>query len=102
VPGYLGAGVCPTGPDGLGLGAGCVEVTGEFVDFSVRDGNELVTPHLELGSPAPQPGDKRCVCVTRSKDALDHDVAAPVDLEATHSSALEFVTLEDLQSHALK
>ena len=26
----------------------------------------------------------------------------PVDLEATHSSALEFVSLEDLQAHALK
>ena len=36
------------------------------------------------------------------KDALEHDVAAPVDLEATHSSALEFVSLEQLQAHALK
>jgi uncharacterized protein (DUF2237 family) len=29
-------------------------------------------------------------------------VAPPVDLEATHSSALEWVSLEDLQTHAAK
>ena len=28
--------------------------------------------------------------------------SSPVDLEATHSSALEFVSLEELQAHALK
>ncbi|PYK75909.1 MAG: DUF2237 domain-containing protein, partial [Verrucomicrobia bacterium] len=43
-----------------------------------------------------------CVCVTRWKAALDHNRAAPVDLEATHSSALEFVTREELQAYALK
>jgi uncharacterized protein (DUF2237 family) len=49
-----------------------------------------------------EPGDKWCVCVTRWKAALDRGRAAPIDLEATHSSALEFVTLEELQAHALK
>jgi hypothetical protein len=42
------------------------------------------------------------VCVTRWKSAFDHNRAAPVDLEATHTSALEFVTLEELKAHALK
>jgi len=32
---------------------------------------------------------------------LETGVAPPVDLEATHSSALEFVNLEELQAHAL-
>jgi hypothetical protein len=41
------------------------------------------------------------VCVTRWKSALDHNRAAPVDLEATHASALEFVTLEELKAHAV-
>ncbi len=39
---------------------------------------------------------------TRWKSALDHNRAAPVDLEATHASALEFVTLEELKAYALK
>jgi len=86
----------------LGLHTVCVKVTSEFLDFSVLDGNDLVTPHPEWGFPGLKPGDKWCVCVTRWKAALDHNRAAPVDLEATHSSALEFVTLEDLKAHALK
>jgi uncharacterized protein (DUF2237 family) len=39
--------------------------------------------------------------VTRWKEALEAGVAPPVDLEATHSSAVEFVNLEELQAHAL-
>ena len=72
------------------------------LDFSVLDGNDLITPHPEWGFPGLQPGDKWCVCVTRWKSALDHNRAAPVDLEATHASALEFVTLEELKAHAIK
>jgi uncharacterized protein (DUF2237 family) len=41
------------------------------------------------------------ICVTRWKEALEAGVALPVDLEATHSYALEFVSLEELQAHAL-
>jgi len=80
----------------------CAQVTRDFLDFSVLQGNDLVTPHSEWEFPGLEPGDKWCVCVTRWKEALDHGVACPVDLEATHASALEFVTLEELQAHALK
>ena len=51
--------------------------------------------------PTREPGDRWCVCVTRWKAALDRGRAAPVDLEATHSSVIEFVTLEELKAHAL-
>jgi uncharacterized protein (DUF2237 family) len=100
--GFYRDGYCRTGPEDVGLHTVCVQATREFLDFSVLDGNDLVTPHHEWGFPGLEPGDKWCVCVTRWKDALERGVAAPVDLEATHSSALEFVTLEDLQAHALK
>jgi uncharacterized protein (DUF2237 family) len=100
--GFFRDGYCRTGPEDAGLHTVCVQATREFLDFSVLDGNDLVTPHPEWGFPGLEPGDKWCVCVTRWKDALEHNVAAPVVLEATHSSALEFVTLEELQAHALK
>jgi len=99
--GFYRDGFCRTGPEDLGLHTVCVSVTREFLDFSVLDGNDLVTPHPEWGFPGLKPGDKWCVCVTRWKSALDHNRAAPVDLEATHASVLEFVTLEDLKAHAL-
>src|SRR6266446_6007693 len=81
---------CRTGPEDVGLHTVCVQATREFLDFSVLDGNDLVTPHPEWGFPGLEPGDKWCICVTRWKDALEHGVAPPVDVEATHSSAVEF------------
>ena len=98
--GFYRDGYCRTGPEDVGQHTVCVQATREFLDFSVLDGNDLVTPHPEWGFPGLEPGDKWCVCVTRWKDALEHGVAAPVDLEATHSSALEFVTLDELKAHA--
>src|SRR6266496_4026142 len=83
--GFYRDGYCRTGPQDIGQHTVCVQATREFLDFSVLDGNDLVTPHPEWGFPGLEPG-----------------VAAPVDLEATHSSALEFVTLEELKVHALK
>jgi uncharacterized protein (DUF2237 family) len=102
ITGFYRDGFCRTGPEDVGLHTVCVKVTREFLDFSVLDGNDLVTPHPEWGFPGLEPGDKWCVCVTRWKAALDRGRAAPVDLEATHSSVLEFVTLEDLKANALK
>jgi len=99
--GFYRDGYCRTGAEDVGQHTVCVQATREFLDFSVLDGNDLVTPVPEWGFPGLKPGDRWCVCVTRWKSALDHGRAAPIDLEATHSSALEFVTLEELQAHAL-
>jgi uncharacterized protein len=102
VTGFYRDGYCRTGPEDRGLHTVCVKVTREFLDFSVLDGNDLVTPHPEWGFPGLDPGDRWCVCVTRWVEALKRGRAAPVDLEATHSSALEFVTLEELRAHAVE
>jgi uncharacterized protein (DUF2237 family) len=68
--GFYRDGFCRTGPEDIGLHTVCVKVTQEFLDFSVLDGNDLVTPHPEWGFPGLKPGDKWCVCVTRWKSAL--------------------------------
>ena len=60
------------------------------------------TPVPHFGFPGLRPGDRWCLCVERWREALDAGVAPPVILEATHISALEFVSLEDLQAHAVE
>jgi len=74
-------------------------MTKEFLAFSCSRGNDLVTPHSNF--PGLKEGDRWCLCVTRWLEALEAGVAPPVDLEATHSSALEFANLEELLAHAL-
>jgi len=99
--GFARNGRCETGPEDFGLHVLCAEVTAEFLAFSKARGNDLTTPHPAWRFPGLKPGDRWCVCVTRWKEALEAGVAPPVVLEATHPSTLEFVSLEDLQQHAI-
>lgn len=78
----------------------CAEMTWEFLEFSQAQGNDLITPVPEFGFPGLKPGDRWCLCVMRWADALEAGVAPPVILEATHASALEFVSLDELKAHA--
>ena len=98
--GFYRNGMCATGPDDHGLHTVCVRVTAVFLEFSRSRGNDLSTPAPHFDFPGLVEGDKWCLCVTRWKEALDHGVAPQVYLKATHLSALEYVDLEDLQSHA--
>ena len=100
--GWFRDGCCNTGPGDSGLHVICVEMTEDFLEFSVAQGNDLVTPNPQYGFPGLKPGDRWCVCATRWKDALKANVAAPVVLESTHISMLEFVDLEELQAHAVE
>ncbi|GIW87961.1 MAG: hypothetical protein KatS3mg108_2285 [Isosphaeraceae bacterium] len=99
--GFYRNGCCETGPDDLGLHLVCAVMTREFLEFTLRRGNDLITPNPGYGFPGLKPGDRWCLCVTRWKEALEAGVAPPVVLEATHMGALEFVDLAELQAHAV-
>jgi hypothetical protein len=100
VTGFYRDGCCNTGPGDVGLHLVCAVMTAEFLDFTAARGNDLITPNPGFGFPGLKPGDRWCLCVERWKEALEHGVAPPVVLEATHISALEFVSLEELQAYA--
>jgi len=100
--GFYRDGYCRTGPGDYGLHTVCIEATADFLAFSRARGNDLSTPIPEYEFAGLKPGDRWCLCVTRWKEALEADMAPSVVLAATHISALEFVSLEDLQRHAVK
>jgi uncharacterized protein (DUF2237 family) len=99
--GFFRNGCCETGRDDLGLHVVCARMTAEFLAFSAARGNDLSTPNPEAGFPGLRPGDRWCLCATRWKEAFDAGTAPPVVLAATHASALEFASLEDLSRHAI-
>jgi hypothetical protein len=101
VTGFYRDGTCRTGPHDLGVHIVCAEMTEEFLAFSRDAGNDLSSPRPEWGFPGLQPGERWCVCADRWREALDAGVAPPVRLRATHASVLEFVSLADLELHAL-
>ena len=100
--GYYRDGCCNTGAQDLGSHVVCAKVTQEFLDFSLQLGNDLITPRPEHRFVGLRPGDRWCLCANRWKEALLAGVAPPVVLECTHSKALQFVTLEQLQTHSLE
>ncbi|MCU0708278.1 MAG: DUF2237 domain-containing protein [Pirellula sp.] len=99
--GFFRDGCCRSGAEDLGLHLVCAQVTDNFLEFSKRRGNDLITPVPEFHFPGLKAGDRWCLCVLRWREALEAGVAPPVVLEATHVSTLEFVDLEDLQAHAV-
>ena len=100
--GYTRTGCCEAVPGDFGMHIVCVRMTEEFLEFSREAGNDLSTPMPEYGFDGLKAGDSWCLCAARWKEALEHGMAPPVILEATHMSTLEFVSLEELQDHAFK
>jgi uncharacterized protein (DUF2237 family) len=71
------------------------------LDFSVTVGNDLGTSRPEYRFAGLRAGDRWCLCARRWQQAFEAGVAPPVVLESTHERALDFVTLAQLQAHAL-
>lgn len=99
--GFYRNGCCDTGPEDAGAHVVCTVVDEAFLAFSRQQGNDLSTPRPDFGFPGLKPGDRWCVCAARWAEALDAGAAPPVILEGCHEAALKYVTLEDLQAHAV-
>lgn len=96
--GYFRDGCCNTDENDQGSHVVCAKVTQAFLDFSLQQGNDLVTPRPEHRFRGLKAGDRWCLCALRWKQAYMAGVAPKVVLESTHKRALDFVTLEQLKS----
>lgn len=99
--GFYRDGCCNTGGEDAGVHTVCAVMTEEFLRFSASVGNDLSTPRPEYGFSGLEPGDQWCLCAPRWKEALDSGQAPPVVLAATHMATLEYVSLAELQAHAI-
>jgi hypothetical protein len=78
----------------------CAVVTDEFLTFSQKRGNDLVTPREHLDFPGLSDGDRWCLCVPRWVEAREAGVAPPVVLEATNEAVLDEIDRETLEAYA--
>ena len=99
--GYFRDGCCNTNAEDHGTHVICAKLTQEFLLFSLERGNDLITPRPEYRFTGLRPGDRWCLCVLRWKEAFDAGLAPGVVLESCHAKALDYVSLADLQAHAL-
>ncbi len=98
--GWFRDGFCRTDKLDFGRHAVCAVMTEDFLAFTRSRGNDLSTPVPEHGFPGLKPGDRWCLCVDRWRQALAAGIAPPVVLAATHISALDVVSLDDLEAHS--
>jgi uncharacterized protein len=99
--GYTREGNCKVIEGDTGVHGVCIVVSEEFLRFSKKMGNDLSTPMPMYGFSGLEPGDKWCLCAPRWKEALEHGMAPPVDLMATHEASLEYATLEQLLQYSM-
>jgi hypothetical protein len=65
-------------------------------------GNDLSTPHPQLGFPGLRPGDRWCLCAARWLEAHESGCPPPVVLAATHERALELIEIDTLLAYAIE
>ena len=98
--GFFRDGCCKTNEQDAGSHLVCAIVSNDFLQFSLKRGNDLITPRPEYQFPGLIAGDQWCLCLNRWIEALEANCAPMTKLESTHIKALEKVSLEVLEQYA--
>ena len=98
--GFFRDGCWKTNEQDLGSHLVCAIVSNDFLQFSLKRGNDLITPRPEYQFPGLIAGDQWCLCLNRWIEALEANCAPRIKLESTHIKALEKVSLEVLEQYA--
>ncbi len=99
--GFFRDGCCKTNEEDSGSHLVCAVVSEEFLQFSLHQGNDLITPRPEYGFSGLVPGDQWCLCIARWIEAYDAQCAPRLKIESTHIKALESVSLEILEQYSI-
>ena len=99
--GYFRDGFCRTLAQDTGTHVVCAVITEEFLVYTNSRGNDLTTPIPQWQFPGLKPGDKWCLCISRWLESEKAGVAPKIDLCATNIKALEFTSLELLESYSI-
>jgi uncharacterized protein (DUF2237 family) len=100
ITGYTRNGYCTNTEGDNGTHVVCAKVTKEFLNFTKKQGNDLISPQGDF--PGLKSGNKWCLCARRWEEARKAGVAPPVDLHATDKSALTFNTRNTYLQHKLQ
>ena len=99
--GWLRDGCCNTDNNVQGIHTVCAKVSNEFLIWSKKVGNDLITPQPEYGFPGLKEGDSWCLCATWYARALEENTACSIYLKKTNIKTLELIPIEKLKKFAL-
>lgn len=99
--GFYRDGCCSSSNQDSGEHHICVVVKDDFLNFSKKNGNDLITPNELFDFPGLKDGDRWCVCTNRWLEALKSKVAPKIFLESTNKLVLSKINIEILKKFAL-
>lgn len=99
--GYYRDGCCNTGSGDTGTHTVCAIMTSDFLEYSRKKGNDLITPRPEFGFPGLKPGDGWCLCAVRWEEARKAGYAPRVKMTSTNIKTLDMVKFEYLKAHQI-
>ena len=77
----------------------CAQVTNDFLDFTLNEGNDLTNPRGSF--PGLKEGDRWCLCAIRWENAYKANKAPPVILDSTHKKTLDYVSRDILEENSI-
>ena len=92
---------CNTNETDHGVHTVCARVTTKFLEWAKKAGNDLITPHVELGFPGLKDGDCWCVCADTYYQSINAGTACRIYLKKTNLKTLEIIPLEKLKRYAI-
>lgn len=101
ITGYFRNGFCHISLEDQGTHTVCALMTAEFLNFSQKIGNDLITPLPEIGFVGLKPGDYWCICMMRWIQALEAGMAPKLKLQACHQSLLQYVPFDILVEYSV-
>ena len=100
--GFTREGFCYV-PDGdFGNHSVCAVMTDEFLEYSRKQGNDLITPRPEFQFPGLKAGDKWCLCASRWLEAELAGFAPKIIAEATNDACLSVIPKDKLLPYAVE
>ena len=101
ITGWYRDGCCNTNDIDHGVHTVCAKVTTRFLEWAKKEGNDLITPHPELGFPGLKEGDSWCVCAGTYAESIKAGIACPVYLKRTNEKTLNLIPIEKLKKFAI-
>ena len=99
--GFFRTGCCETDAQDIGTHTVCAIMDKEFLQFSLHQGNDLITPAADFGFPGLKPGDKWCLCANRWLEAFEAGFAPHIIARATNIKTLDIIPLDKIKLFAI-
>ena len=99
--GWFRDGCCNTNKTDQGVHTVCAKVTEKFLIWAKKIGNDLITPHPELGFPGLKEGDSWCICAATYAQYIIDGTACPIYIKKTNKKTLELIPIDKLKKYAI-